>query len=803
LLVNVALARVHIPDLSIQITVLTRALKLAIGGCALVITCTSVVSAASGLSSARAARPIAGIAVLRLGSSAGAQRLHRYSYVLLGKGQYHDVGRIKRLSPTTKVLSYTTATGLMDDCAATGAHRRHTRSRHPRAASRRWCPGITYQEAQAHDAHHPDDRWILTSASGKSLIAPHAPHNHLANIGSASYRRTWASRVRAAAVAKRFDGILIDGVTARPPDWTRGRHPTAYPSDGVWKGAMRRFVRFVGPPLKARGLYVLADTFKGGSTGDSADVAWWKTVAPYVDGLMAEHWEQSRTSNVRSAGNRWYSALKLATAAHRSGADFFPLQYGSSADVRTMTYGKASFLLVWDGSGGGYIFNPQSRADPWNAAWTTPIGKPTGSRRRVGVGWRRNYTRGVVLVNPDPTTVQRFSLGERYSGRGRASLTSATLQPVSAMILRKRAGSGVTRKTDTSVIDDEGTVRMGTAPTSMTNGNKFATLALGGHYNIFRALPGRTVKYTSGTFCFDGDDVGESKATCRANGWLVHNSSGQEITYYSGSQTIVNLGNVSFQNDLKQRMLNFLAAHPWIDGVYFDDGAVSVTQVGGSYPIYDQNNNLLWSNDTDYRKAQISFLSNVGAALKARGYAVGYSGRGFLAGDNRSDNGELAKWWIDRYAPYVTATMIEYWHQGRGVQGIHTVDLSGDDTWYNHWDGWQSVEAYAQSKGLEFWPIDYIAKSGEDSQCRYLRGSYLLDWNGKGSILLVGWDGSDFWNSCTATDLGFPTGAKRKVASGVWRRDYTRGYVIVNPTKSTVAIGSDTIPSGDAILHQK
>jgi len=354
----------------------------------------------------------------------------------------------------------------------------------------------------------------------------------------------------------------------------------------------------------------------------------------------------------------------------------------------------------------------------------------------------------------------------------------------------------------TGVIADEGTVRTGSSPTTMTNGDKFGTLAFGGFYNIFQPLPGRAIKYATQTFCFDGDDVVASKATCRANGWLVHNSSGQEISYYGGSQTIVNPGNVNFQNDLKQRLLTFFAAHPWIDGIYLDDGGVSATQFGASYPVYDQNNNLLWSNDSDYQRAVLSGLSNVAAALKARGYLVGYNARGFISGDNRSNNGDLAKWWIDQYAPYVTATMIEYWHQNDCCGIAHTVTLSGTDAWYKNWDGWQSVETYAQSKGLEFWPADYIAKSGEDAQCRFLRGSYLLDWNGKGSQLLASWDGTDFWNSCTATNVGQPSGAKYQVATGVWRRDYSGGYVIVNPTGSAVTAAGATIPSGDAILHQ-
>lgn len=417
---------------------LARPSRLVVGGCTVVLTCTSVAGAASGSSSSPAAHRIAGIAVLRFGSSAavGAQHLHRYSYVLLGKSEYHYVARIKRLSPATTVLGYETAPDLVDDCVPASW----------------WCPGITYQQARAHDARHPQDRWILRSTSGDSLVAPHYPHNHLANVGSASYQRTWVRRVRAAAAAGRFDGVMIDGITARVSDWTSGPYPTAYRSDKAWERAMRRFVRFVGPALKRGGLYVLANTYKGGSNDGSADAAWWKAVAPSVSGLMAEYWEQSSIdlrpfdTNPCCWTGQWNGWLKLAAAAQRSGADFFPLQYGPSADVRTMTYGKASFLLVWNGRGGGYIFSPEDPADPWNRAWTTPVGKPVGPRRRVGVGWRRNFTRGVALVNPDPSRPQSFSLGGRYVDPSGAAPRSVTLQPVSAVILRKVAGSSATRR---------------------------------------------------------------------------------------------------------------------------------------------------------------------------------------------------------------------------------------------------------------------------------------------------------------------------------------------------------------------
>jgi hypothetical protein len=250
-----------------------------------------------------------------------------------------------------------------------------------------------------------------------------------------------------AAVKGGFDGVMIDSILGSVSGWTGGRYPTAYPSDNAWGLAMKRFVRAVGPALKERRLYVLADAFRRGSDDGSDDVAWWKAVAPSVSGLMAEYWEQSPIdlkpfdSNPCCWTGHWNAWLRLSAAAQRSGADFFPLQRGESTDTRTMAYGKASFLLVWDGSGGGYVFDPQNPADPWNPAWTTSIGEPNGRRRRVGVGWRRNYTRATVLVNPHPAAAQTFPLGRIYVSPDGQRMTTVTITPVTAMILRKPGGS--------------------------------------------------------------------------------------------------------------------------------------------------------------------------------------------------------------------------------------------------------------------------------------------------------------------------------------------------------------------------
>jgi hypothetical protein len=300
----------------------------------------------------------------------------------------------------------------------------------------------------------------------------------------------------------------------------------------------------------------------------------------------------------------------------------------------------------------------------------------------------------------------------------------------------------------------------------------------------------------------DGNPAELTKTEARAGGYLLHNASGQEIAYTAGGNGLLtNPGNVSYQNATKTKILNFLAANPGMDGIFFDNFVMDWRGFGvGNYPVYDQNNHLLWSSPADFQAAQISFIKNVGAALKAAGYMVIVNARGCISGSNGCDDGSLTRQWLAQYYPYVTGLMVEYSLQRADT---HTVFLSGDNQWDHHWDGWQSVEADAQSKGVGYYPLSY-ASSTELAQTRYFRGSFLLEWNGSlGSLLFGCWSNTtDNWNAEMAKDLGQPVGSKYQVATGVWRRDFSNGYVIVNPTASAVVLGGVSIPSGDAVLHQ-
>jgi hypothetical protein len=101
-----------------------------------------------------------------------------------------------------------------------------------------------------------------------------------------------------------------------------------------------------------------------------------------------------------------------------------------------MSYGKASFLLDWNGGGGAFVYEPDGgETNPWNPAWTVSIGAPAAPKQRIGTGWLRRYSGGVALVNPSSSSSQRFDLGRAYRTLDGETLSQITLPPVTGAVL--------------------------------------------------------------------------------------------------------------------------------------------------------------------------------------------------------------------------------------------------------------------------------------------------------------------------------------------------------------------------------
>ena len=339
-----------------------------------------------------------------------------------------------------------------------------------------WSTGVPQPTALANG-------WLLKDSSGALLTNAGYPGMYVGDVGSASYQQAWVTNVTSLLSRNANDGVFIDDVLGEITGLTGGKYPAKYPSQASWENAMASFMAYVGPALKAKGFYVLANVHKyvsgdAGTDNGSLEAQWWQRIGPFVSGLMSENWSQNPldTTKLRGTGpewwNNWEGWANLVSVAQSMGRDFVGLQYAASTNTRVMTYGKASFLLFWNGGGGAYMFNPDGGGDPWNAAWTTDVGLPTAARYKVGVGWRRDYSGGTVLVNPSATASQTFSLGATYAKPDGTKVTSVTLAATTAMILQNAeqpaAGSQTQPPVNTSLIQITGNLVAGQTVTVST-----------------------------------------------------------------------------------------------------------------------------------------------------------------------------------------------------------------------------------------------------------------------------------------------------------------------------------------------
>jgi Hypothetical glycosyl hydrolase family 15 len=303
-----------------------------------------------------------------------------------------------------------------------------------------WSTGVPYAQARA-------EGWLLKGPSGALLVNRGAPDDYIGDEGSDAYQKAWIANVLAYLHAyPGISGVYIDDVLYDLKPMT-GVEAAEYPTQQAWADAQLSFIRAVGTALRARGYYVLvnASGFVPGNAGSDTGATtadWWTELGPYVSGFMNESYDQlSDGSNaMRTTGpswtQNWDAWQRLIQVAQTMGKDFVGVTYGAVGDTQTMTYGKASFLLDWNGGGGAFIYVPTDGSSPTSATATMQVGRPAGVKRRVGVGWMRTYSDGVVLVDPSPSTAQTFMLDGTYLTASGSAVTSVTLSPATGMILR-------------------------------------------------------------------------------------------------------------------------------------------------------------------------------------------------------------------------------------------------------------------------------------------------------------------------------------------------------------------------------
>jgi hypothetical protein len=367
--------------------------------------------------------PNTGIGVIRLGGGnwGSLSNVDKYSAFLVSSGNANAAG-----SQTGRALMYACGTNMPSDSTSSEC-------------------GVSYSEALANN-------WILKDSSGNPVHYK-GSSPVLTDIGSSAYQQRFVAAIDAdLRTHPGVDGVFIDDVTGSLIGSGTPVSPL-YPDDANYRAAMLSFLRAVGPALKAKGWYVAvnASILDGaiesttGTAWDGSQYIWWvNQIAPYVDGITMEHWQQNwdGSDSVRVSGSTgtqaWDGWERIPAAVQRRHRDFFALDRGRLDDANKAAYLRASFLLNWRrGSSFLYTDDYDGSGDPWERVAEPDIGLPTGPARRVGTGFRRTFTRGVVVVNPSPTSAQTFNFRVRYETGGRTGARTITLAPATGLVLRR------------------------------------------------------------------------------------------------------------------------------------------------------------------------------------------------------------------------------------------------------------------------------------------------------------------------------------------------------------------------------
>jgi hypothetical protein len=291
--------------------------------------------------------------------------------------------------------------------------------------------GVSYHEA---DGVH--EEWFLHDAAGDRLIYCDYPEVWAADIGDPGYQRRWLDNVRERILRDGFDGVMMDDVNTFPGHClgSLGTPIAEYDTDEAYGDAVVEFMEVVGPELIAGGLLVAPNIAM--NPWEDVMRAQALAIAPHTTQVTREYWMRWDDSE-NFTGSEWESTLTFYEDVEALGVGFLALTYGPGHEgaLQGQRYGRASFLLAWDGVADSAWGYQDEQVDPWSEEWAIDPGLPVESRTADGSGWRRAYTGGTVLVNADDSASRTFSLDRPHIDGDGNLVSELTLQPGQAMVL--------------------------------------------------------------------------------------------------------------------------------------------------------------------------------------------------------------------------------------------------------------------------------------------------------------------------------------------------------------------------------
>ncbi|WP_372728084.1 putative glycoside hydrolase [Nocardioides sp.] len=365
----------------------------------------------------------AGVLALDWGDIDSTPEAGKGNYVVINPWEYDRIPQMKKDNPDVKVLMY-------KDVSATVK----------RACKNDACTvdndilptGVGYHWAMKHRP-----RWFLRDNDNKIIEWSDWAGLYPMNIKKRGYQRHWGRNVLRELRRHDWDGVMMDDVlTYLSHDTVGNKVPRQIPTDRAMYNATERFLKKVAVRIKRKGYMAVPNVTIEWDNWHSTLTDWTR----YVSGWENEYfvkWGLSKRDRFHGADWEW--KMRMAEWCADRNVPLLAITYSTLDDTAAQIYHRATWLLTWNGRTGSSIFVPE---EDWTNHWiptpTVEIGDPAGDRFVVGSSGvhRRNYTDGVVLVNPTRES-QTVELGASYRTLGGRSTDRVTLAPMSGEILRK------------------------------------------------------------------------------------------------------------------------------------------------------------------------------------------------------------------------------------------------------------------------------------------------------------------------------------------------------------------------------
>lgn len=299
----------------------------------------------------------------------------------------------------------------------------------------------SYDDWAEVDSH---EDWFVHDALGDRLVNS-AYGSYLMDVGSEGWRNHYGDYVKAKMDSSSFDGVFADDtwVVLKKDVWDDSKNPTQAKIDS-WSSDMAGMLQSVKSKIGSRLLISNIGSLLIFPTTSDLD-----SLLNLVDGIMDEGFVHASWDN-----DNYF----LSLASWKKNIDYgietisknkiLLAQSGTKGIVsedekkKIMLYSFCSYLLA---EGNDATFSFKDSAGPYNELIYYPefdvtLGNATNAYH-IFPGttniYAREFTNGLVLVNPGATSSGEFNLNGNYKTLEGQSITSITMEPHEGVILLK------------------------------------------------------------------------------------------------------------------------------------------------------------------------------------------------------------------------------------------------------------------------------------------------------------------------------------------------------------------------------